>query len=258
MALIYLCVPSQSREYTLISKILELDELFEVVSQFSTNIMTTQQLEQKIQYWKLDISSPNRLHNTLLDLIDLYTKLLSDDEGSLSINALFQALISRILTEKLPFNVVQSLNECRLRFPTNGTMRDLTETLLGTLSRLTTYRTNIQRVQAVENSIYFTPDENDGLEQMDYMYEPALLDPQSQAFGYQQPQLQQQHTGALPKRRRSKKKARQSRNGYVHQDSNGEQDSQLKVMQVMQELMYGAYVNGHNNGSGSLGLTYDK
>ena len=124
-------VPITSPEYAILEKCTNLLEIFDIVSQFASRILTANEIEQQVQHWKLDTSSQMALDSSLSTLISLFSKILKDENDEYNLVDCFNRVLSRILTEKLPYSVTQYLNECRFKFRSNSSMRDMTELLLG-------------------------------------------------------------------------------------------------------------------------------
>jgi hypothetical protein len=206
MDLVMRHVPTTSAEYAIIEKCDNLLDLFAIVSQFSSRILTASEIEQQIQVWKLDTSSQKALDASLASLISLFSKLLKDDQGEYNLVDCFERIVSRILNERLPFAVTQYLNECRFKFKATSTMRDLTELLLGGLKRLVTWKNQTQTKAIVGENVY-SEDlvhqhnmSNPAISHMLPQIHPAILGPAPA-------QLQSvQNLGATPKKKKKKSK----------------------------------------------------
>jgi hypothetical protein len=126
-------VPSSSKEYTLLTLSDSLEGMFDIISTYSTSMMTQTELELKINNWKLDTSSLDALIYSATTLIDLYKKNAS---SYISSSDLITTVTARIQSDKsLPPYISTLLTEFRLKIRPDDQMHTLSGGLLACIKR---------------------------------------------------------------------------------------------------------------------------
>jgi hypothetical protein len=126
-------VPSSSKEYTLLTLTDSLEGMFDIISTYSTSMMTQNELEMKINNWKLDTSSLESLIYSATTLIDLYKK--NATSGILASDLITQVTAKIQSQQSLPSFISPLLTEFRLKIRPNDKMHTLSGGLLACLKR---------------------------------------------------------------------------------------------------------------------------
>jgi hypothetical protein len=125
-------VPSSSKEYTLLTLCDDLSGIFDVISTYSTSMMTQSELEIKINSWKLDTSTLDHLIYSTTTLIDLYRK----NAPYISSAELITMVTARIQSDRsLPPYISTLLTEFRLKIRPDDKMQTLSGMLLACIKR---------------------------------------------------------------------------------------------------------------------------
>ncbi len=136
-SLIMSFIPASSTEFFVLRLCKSLQEVYGMVTMYSSKISTRPELERKLFVWKLDNTSSETIMKTVLELIEIITKLNEDEieENKVEQHVLYKKIISRIQQEKFPNFVVSGLDEAYVRIHRDHTILELTQLILNPLQR---------------------------------------------------------------------------------------------------------------------------
>jgi hypothetical protein len=163
MSLILDCLDTNSSEYGVLSRCVDLQDLFSSISTFAPSILTQRELESQLVNWRLDTRSVQGLNKSLSDLIN-WTDMASD--SSMKTIDVYHHVLGRILQEKLNNHTLHSLQEVRLKLSENDTINDLLQMTLCSLKQLIP-KTEGQSIKSIQRSFpntltpieYYTPEQ---------------------------------------------------------------------------------------------------
>ena len=128
-------IPSSSKEFNMIRQCETLDGMFELISTYSSSLMTQNELESAINSWRLETNTQDTLISSTLHLLDLYTKNQRSDNYNKA--ELVQSVVARIQNDpKVSPYVVNLLTEFRLKIRVTDKMEYLCSALLACIKRI--------------------------------------------------------------------------------------------------------------------------
>ena len=123
--------------------------IFDCTTRFASVLLTDRDLELQINAWSFIVTDTKALHRSITELISLYLRIMTDDQKGVNLNDLFHRVVSRMLQERLPYNVQESLGEARKSFDENDSMNDIVTHLINATKRLVAFK-QTPKVHAVE------------------------------------------------------------------------------------------------------------